>query len=210
MYAVAVGSDANVELLKALCDGGQREGVVRIEDRPEAARAALHLLERAAQPSLTNVQVELGEHADVVYPEGKVALEGGDALPVIARLRASRRRTVAAGSTRAARRRAVYRETLPLKVHNVEDQGDLARRWALARLQRLLERGAGKEAVLDIGTRFAVVTPWTAMVVGGRGGDAYAQKVGDERAGCLCRQRCATRRPVMRRWCWKVVSRPRR
>ena len=183
MYAVAVGSDANVELLKALCDGGQREGVVRIEDRPEAARAALHLLERAAQPSLTNVQVELGEHADVVYPEGKVALEGGDALPVIARLRRDRAGVPSQLVVRGLRDGEPFTETLPLKVHNVEDQGDLARRWALARLQRLLERGAGKEAVLDIGTRFAVVTPWTAMVVGGRGGDAYAQRVGDEESG---------------------------
>ena len=183
MYAVAVGSDANLELLHGLCDSGQREGVVRIDDRPEAARAALHLLERAAQPSLTNVRVELGEEADVVYPEAPVALEGGDALPVIARLRKDRSGAPGTLTVRGMRDGEPFVQTMRLTVREVTDQGDLARRWALARLQRLLQRGAGREAVLDIGTRFAVVTPWTALVIGGRGGEAYRQLVGDSEAG---------------------------
>lgn len=183
MYAVAVGSDANLELLHGLCDSGQREGVVRIDDRPEAARAALHLLERAAQPSLTNVRVELGEEADVVYPEAPVALEGGDALPVIARLRRDRSGAPGTLTVRGIRDGEPFAQTLRLSVRDVADTGDLARRWALSRLQRLLQRGAGREAVLDIGTRFAVVTPWTALVIGGRGGDAYRQLVGDAEAG---------------------------
>jgi tetratricopeptide (TPR) repeat protein len=183
MYAVAVGSDANLELLHGLCDSGQRTGVVRIDDRPEAARAALHLLERAAQPSLTQVQVELGEEADVVYPEAPVALEGGDALPVIARLRRDRSGAPGSLTVRGVRDGEPFVQTLRLTVRDVADSGDLARRWALARLQRLLQRGAGREAVLDIGTRFAVVTPWTALVIGGRGGEAYRPQVGDAEAG---------------------------
>ena len=49
-FAAAVGSDANVALLESLCHSGTRSGVVRIEDAPDASRAALYLLERVAQP----------------------------------------------------------------------------------------------------------------------------------------------------------------
>ena len=184
-FAVAVGSDANLDLLEALCDSGLQSGparVVRIDDRPEAARAALYLLERAAQPSVTEVRVELGEEADVVYPEAPVALEGGAALPVVARLRKDRGAPKAL-TVHGVRDGKPFSETLTLEVKGVEDEGDLARRWALARLSRLLQRGAGREAVLDIGGRFSVVTPFTAVVVGGRGGDAYAPLVGDQEAG---------------------------
>ena len=69
---------------------GVRSGVVRIEDAPDASRAALSLLERVAQPSLTGVRVELGEGADVVYPDEPVTIESGDSLTVVARLRADR------------------------------------------------------------------------------------------------------------------------
>ncbi|HNN92332.1 MAG TPA: AgmX/PglI C-terminal domain-containing protein, partial [Pseudomonadota bacterium] len=182
-YAVAVGTDANLDLLGAICDAGPQRGVVRIEDRPEAARAALHLIERAAQPSLTEVRVALGEEADVVYPEAPVALEGGEALPIIARLRRDRSLPPSSLTVTGLRDGKPFTQTLPLFTRDLEDQGDLGRRWALARLSRLLERGAGREAVLDIGSRFALVTPWTAVVVGGSGGDAYAPQVGDGDSG---------------------------
>ena len=185
-YAVAVGSDANIELLEALCDSGMqsgKHGVIRIEDRPEAARAALHLVERASQPGLTEVRVALGEEADVVYPETAVAVEGGDALTVVARLRRDRPGTPKSLIVTGLRDGQPFRETLNLSVRETEERGDLARRWALARLGRLLERGAGREAVLDIGQRFAVVTPWTALVVGGSGGEGYRTLVGEGDSG---------------------------
>ncbi|MFO0577639.1 MAG: AgmX/PglI C-terminal domain-containing protein [Polyangia bacterium] len=184
-YAVAVGADANLELLGALCDTGTRSGVVRIDDRPEAIRAALHLIERAAQPSLTNVRVELGEEVDVVYPEGPVAVEGGDALPIVARLRRDRTGTPKAVTLRGLRDGKPFETRLQLSGRELEDDGDLARRWALARLSRLLQRGAGREAVLDIGTRYGVVTPFTALVAAGRGGEAYSQLVGESDGGAF-------------------------
>ena len=182
-YAVAVGSDANLELLGALCDAGAGRGVGRIEDRPEAARAALHLIERAAQPSLTEVRVALGEEADVVYPEAPVALEGGEPLSIVARLRRDRSLAPTMLTISGLRDGKPFTTQQPLVVRDMEEGGDLARRWAHARLSRLLERGAGREAILDIGTRFSLVTPWTAMVVGGGGGEAYAPQVGEGESG---------------------------
>lgn len=182
-YAVAVGSDANFELLESLCDSLTQSGVVRIEDRPDAARAALHLIERAAQPGLTEVRVALGEEADVVYPEAPVSVEGGDALPIIARLRRDRAGTPNALSVTGLRDGKPFGDRIGLVVREIEERGDLGRRWALLRLGRLLARGAGREAILDIGRRYAVVTPWTAMVVNGRGGEAYRPLFGESEAG---------------------------
>lgn len=181
-FAAAVGSDANVALLESLCHSGTRSGVVRIEDAPDASRAALYLLERVAQPSLTGVKVELGEGADVVYPDEPVTLESGDALTVVARLRADR----AAPSKlvlRGLRDGQPFVEQRDLTVRNLEDGGDLARRWALYRMQGLLERASGKEAILDIGKRFQVVTPWTAIVVEPSGGESYRPMVGELESG---------------------------
>lgn len=182
-YAVAVGSDANLPLLEALCDSGTQRGVVQIADRPEAARAALHLVERAAQPGLVEVRVALGEEADVVYPEAAVSVEGGDALPVVARLRRDRPGTPKTLTVTGLRGGKAFTETYTLTVRDLEDRGDLSRRWALSRLARLMQRGAGREAVLDIGQRHAVVTPWTALVIGGSGGDGYRTLVGETDSG---------------------------
>ncbi len=181
-FAAAVGSDANLGLLESLCHSGVRSGVVRIEDAPDASRAALYLLERIAQPSLTNVRVELGEGADVVYPGDPVTLESGDALTVVARLRADRG-VPAKLTVRGLRDGQPFVEQQDLTVRTIDDGGDLARRWALLRMQGLLERASGREAILDIGKRFQVVTPWTALLVEPSGGETYRPLVGEVEAG---------------------------
>ena len=179
-FAAAVGTDANVALLESLCHSGVRSGVVRIDDAPDAARAALLLLEKISQPSLTNLRVQLGEGADGVFPDEPVTLENGDALTVVARLRSDRKapqKLVLSG----IRDGEPFLEEHDLVPRSLDDGGDLARRWALSRMQVLLERASGKEAVLDIGKRFQVVTPWTAMVIGGSA--SYQPRVGDVEAG---------------------------
>ena len=40
----------------------------------------------------------------------------------------------------------------------------------VARLAELLDEDAGREALVDLGTRFSVVTPWTSLIVGGYAG----------------------------------------
>ncbi len=181
-FAAAVGSDANVRLLESLCHSGVRSGVVRIEDAPDASRAALYLLERVAQPNLTGVRVELGEGADVVYPDEPVTIESGDSLTVVARLRADRSPPQKL-TVRGLRDGQPFVEQRDVTVRSIDDGGDLARRWALLRMQGLLERASGKEAILDIGKRFQVVTPWTAIVVEPSGGETYRPLVGELEAG---------------------------
>lgn len=181
-FAAAVGTDANLPLLESLCHSGIRSGVVRIDDAPDASRAALYLLERIAQPSLTNVTVDLGEGADVVYPDEPVTLESGDALTVVARLPKDRG-LPGKLQVRGVRDGQPFVEQRDLTVRTMDDGGDIARRWALLRMQGLLERASGKEAIVDIGKRFQVVTPWSAIVVEGSGGETYRPLVGDLQAG---------------------------
>ena len=58
---------------------------MRIDDAPDASRAALTCWNEL--PSRPNqCRVDLGEGADVVYPDEPVTLESGDALTVVARL----------------------------------------------------------------------------------------------------------------------------
>lgn len=182
-YALGVGSDANVALLGALCDAGTEHGVLRIEDRPEAARAATYLVERAARPRLTDVRVTLGEEADLVYPEGAVSIEAGEALTILGRQRRDRSATPTQVTITGLRAGEPFQVKKPLVLRDMEDGGDLGRRWAQARMKRLLERGAGREAVLDIGERFALVTPWTAMIVARTDGDVYSPMVGEQEQG---------------------------
>jgi tetratricopeptide (TPR) repeat protein len=182
LYAVALGAGADVDLLAGICDGGAG-AVLRVEDRPEAVRAALHLLLRAARPALSGVQISLGEGADVVYPEGQVTLEGGQPLQVLARLSPGKQPpgTLVVTGVRAG---APFRQELKLTLADAppaEERGDISRRWAQERLLRLLARGAGREAAVDIGLRHGLVTPWTALIV--RGGGQYAQALGEEEQG---------------------------
>lgn len=182
IYAVALGAGADTDLLAGLCDGGAAS-VLRVEDRPEAVRAALHLLERAARPALSGVQVSLGEGADVVYPEGQVTLEGGQPLQVLARLTAGKQPpgTLVISGVRGG---APFRQEVKLTLADApaaEERGDISRRWAQERLLRLLARGAGREAAVDIGTRYGLISPWTALIV--RGGGRYAQVLGEEEVG---------------------------
>ena len=49
----------------------------------------------------------------------------------------------------------------------VEDDGDVRRRWGQNRLAELIDQDAGREAMVDLGVRFGLVSPWTSLVVGG-------------------------------------------
>ena len=108
--------------------------------------------------------------------------ERGESLTVVARLRADRSMPQKL-TVRGLRDGQPFVEQHDVTVRSIDDGGDLARRWALLRMQGLLERASGKEAILDIGKRFQVVTPWTAIVVEPSGGETYRPLVGELEAG---------------------------
>jgi len=176
VFAVGIGAEANVDLLKAIATGG---GItLMVEDRPAAAHAAYRVLAAAALPTLREVTVDLGPDVDVYYPSGPFAVAAGEPLRVIGRLRSTT--APARLALRGLRDGKPFSSVLALTAAAIEDGGDLRRRWAAARLDNLLARSAGREAVAEIGTRFGLVTPWSALLDPAR--SAYSPLVGERPA----------------------------
>jgi Ca-activated chloride channel family protein len=161
LYGVAVGPEADLGLLKALASGhgGLAE---RVTVRAEAARAALQLASHASRPALHRLKIDLGPKVERVFPARAVTAVAGQDLVVLGRLRG--------GAPKAVTLSGWYRgrevsEKLSLSPQRVDDEGDLRRRWASARLDELLAGGAGREEVAELGTRFDLITAHTSIYV---------------------------------------------
>ena len=164
-FGLAVGDGANLTLLRRLFDG-HAEGVT---ERTEAARAVMRVLSEAAQPTLRGVEVELGETIERIYPRPPMLVRDGEHLRVVGRLVGELPQQITLRGTRDGE--AVER-TLRVQRDMVEDDGDGRRRWAHNRLAELIDEDAGREAMVDLGLRFSLVSPWTSLVVGGAYGGA--------------------------------------
>ncbi len=176
IFSVGVGADARGEILSAIASGAL---TTRVEDRPDAAHAAYRVLAAAALPTLRNVTVDLGSSVDVLYPAGPLTISAGEPLRLYGRLRGAAPVKLTLSGRRAGK---PFTEEVKLAPVTIEEGGDLRRRWAAGRLGDLLSRGAGREAVTQIGTRFGLVTPWSALVTTDFGGTTYQplQSFGDE------------------------------
>ncbi|MEZ4336717.1 MAG: VIT domain-containing protein [Sandaracinaceae bacterium] len=85
LYAVAVGSDSNLELLETLTRGGGL--ALRVEERAEAADAAMQVLAHANRPIAHGVEVHLGDGLDAVFPRRPMDAVLGELFPVVGRVR---------------------------------------------------------------------------------------------------------------------------
>ena len=47
---------------------------------------------------------------------------------------------------------------LPLKVGTIEDRGNLRRRWAEGRLAQIIDQNTGRAAMVDLGSRYGIIT----------------------------------------------------
>lgn len=159
-YALAVGADANLELLSSLVRGG---GLAeRVETRAEAAEAALRLFAHASRPVVSRVEVDLGAGIDRLYPRGSRDVVLGDVLPIVGRVRGSVPSSVKVRGLFAGR---PFEQRVTIETKSLEDEGDLRLRWASARLEQLLLSGAQRVEVADLGTRFGIITPFTSFYV---------------------------------------------
>jgi Ca-activated chloride channel family protein len=86
--------------------------------------------------------------------------------------------------------------TKPLRVMPLVDFGDLRRRWGEDRMSELLEEGAGRAALVDVGRRYGVVSPVTSLYVPTT---REQQEAGESSASLLDLQEAARER----RWRWK-------
>ncbi len=173
-FALGVGDGANVDLLRGLF-GGQASPV---RERTEAARAVMGVLAEAARPTLRGVSVDVGPTVERVYPRAPIVVEQGAHLRLVGRLRGDLPATITLRGTRDGR--PVVR-TLAVENRSLDDGGDVRRRWASARLSELLDEDAGREALVELGVRFSIVTPWTSLVVGGVPGGTFTPIRGFDR-----------------------------
>jgi hypothetical protein len=68
--------------------------------------------------------------------------------------------------------------TVPVSARLVEDRNDLRYRWATARLDHLLAEGEPRMVVVELGTRYGLITPYTSLFVPGEDQfPAYGQRM---------------------------------
>ncbi len=165
-FALGIGDGANVDLLRTLFHGE----ATPVRDRTEASRAVMRVLAEAARRTLRGVHVDLGEGVERVYPEAPLAIDDGAHLRLVGRLRDDLPKKIVVRGVRDGKRFTAH---LKLKVGRLDDGGDIRRRWASDRLADLLDQDAGREALVELGVRFGILTPWTSFVVGSSTGQSY-------------------------------------
>lgn len=155
VFSLGVGRDVDMALLAGLATGGF---ATRLDDAFSAARAGLSVLERAERPAWLGTEVSLGENVERIYPRGSAALVADETVVVVGRTASATPRKLTI-TTRDGKKE------LPLDPRALDDQGDLRRRWAEARLDELLRERAGRAAMVDVGVRFGIITPVTSFYV---------------------------------------------
>ncbi|MGE0784565.1 MAG: AgmX/PglI C-terminal domain-containing protein [Sandaracinaceae bacterium] len=170
-FGLAIGDGANVGLLRRLFD----DNAQAVYERTEAARIVMNVLAEAAQPTLRGVQVDLGENVERVYPRPPILVPDGAHLRLVGRLVGDLPTQV---TVRGHFDGEPFERQMTVSRDLVEDQGDVRRRWGQNRLAELIDDDAGREAMVDLGVRFGLVSPWTSLVVGGASGGTVAPVTG--------------------------------
>lgn len=170
-FGLAIGDGANLGLLRRLFDGNA-DGV---DERTEAARVVMRVLAQAAQPTLRGVEVDLGENVERIYPRPPILVANGAHLRLVGRLVGDMPTQV---TIRGHFDGEEFEREMSVRRELVEDGGDVRRRWGQNRLAELIDDDAGREAMVDLGVRFGLVSPWTSLVVGGMAGGTVAPVTG--------------------------------
>jgi len=161
MGAVAVGYGADRWLLAQLVAGSGP--VYEAHDRADAARVGAAIVADALEPTLRDVDIDLGPSIDRVYPRESRAALAGSTVTVTGRLRGNMPDHV---SFRYRRGVELVQESRPLDMVALPAGGDVARRWAQARIEELSTRDEGIEPAVALATQSRLLTPWTGWFFG--------------------------------------------
>lgn len=159
-FALGLGDGSNIELLRTLFG----DGASLVHTREDAARLVMRVLALAGQPSLRDLRIDLGDSVERVYPRSPISAPTGEHVQWVGRLVERVPSTVTVRGTKDG---VAFERELTVQRRGLTDSGDIPRRWAHARMMELVDRDAGREALVDIGTRFGIVTPWTSLALGG-------------------------------------------
>src|SRR6478609_7366461 len=173
--AVAVGASADRWMLAKMVTGVG--AVYEISDRADAARAGAKLLADALQPTLRDVDLDLGSTVDRIYPREGRAVLAGSTVTVLGRLRGKLPTHVGFrfrdGSKLVQESRPVYRTVAP---HGQ----DIIKRWVTARIEDVAVRGEGVEPAIVLAVENQLLTPWTSWFFPGEtGSESLAHRLLD-------------------------------
>ena len=155
VFTCALGSNANTALLASVARGAPVEVV---SDAYAAARAALRLLEAAQRPTWVGATVDLGPGVERILPRELPAVGADEGVLVVGRVTGK-------PPTELTLHGSGQSMTAALRIEGIDDAGDLRRRWGEQRAAELVAEGAGRAAVVDVGKRYAIVSPFTALYV---------------------------------------------
>ena len=162
LAAVAIGQGADRWMLAALAAGGGP--VYEVVDRPDAARAGSALLADAMEPTLRDVELDLGPTIDRVYPREARAMLAGSTVMVAGRLRGKLPDHIGFRFRRGA---TLVEESRPFETLAPPPGSDVARWWAQARIEDTVARGDGIELAMTLAKEASLMTPWTSWFFGG-------------------------------------------
>lgn len=162
MGAVAVGHGADRWLLAQLVAGSGP--VYESVDRADAARVGAAIVADALEPTLRDVDLDLGPTIDRIYPREARAALAGTTVTVTGRLRGALPSQVGFRFRRGAQ---LALESRPLDVVEVPPGADVARRWAAARIEEMTARGDGIGPAVALAAQAGLLTPWTGWFFGG-------------------------------------------
>ncbi len=160
LHAVAIGEDAHESLLGTLVSAP----VKRVRDRAGAHRVLAEALAEITQPRVAALAFDAGPGVERVLPALPRSVPFGGTLRFIGRLRGSPPSTLTLTGVAGGE---AFERTLPVRRAAHDDALDLARRWARDRARQLLDEGAGREAMVALGMRYRMLTPWTSFYVAG-------------------------------------------
>ncbi|MBL9023363.1 MAG: hypothetical protein JNL21_14280 [Myxococcales bacterium] len=155
LFALGIGDGANMALLSGLATGSY---AARVGDDRGAARAAIRILELAERSALLGSSIDLGPNVERMYPRDLGAIVEGETTLVVGRIKGDSPKEAVLTTPVGAR-------SLPLQIVEIDDSGDLRRRWAGGRLMEMLDEGAGHAALVDLGVRQGIITPVTSIYV---------------------------------------------
>lgn len=155
--AIATGPGADRWTLARLVAGVGP--IYEVADRSEAASVGASLLADALEPTLRDVELDLGPTVDRIYPREARAVLAGSTVVLTGRLRGKLPKQV---SFRFRRGSELVEEKRPLDIIELPRGADVVKRWAAARVEETAARGDGVEPAIALARQAGLLTPWTS------------------------------------------------
>ncbi|MFV8751281.1 VIT domain-containing protein [Nannocystaceae bacterium ST9] len=164
LFTVAVGREVDLPLLTRLARVGGGK-LLRVEEPAEAVVRALELAGALKTPTITDLEVDLGEGLDDVFVNAEGKLSRGQELVLLGRTHHDLPEQITITGRFAGE---AFEKTYEVDVEDTVATRMIPRLWAQAYVQQLLSDARGLEAVrgkvLSLGLEFGLMTPFTSFL----------------------------------------------